>query len=138
MGKVTLLLGFLVAISGCSVIDSLTGVYHNDDGTISIDPKGGIVGKASSTANGFPGWVGLAGTLLGLAGTAYQRVRSKRYAEGLRSVVQGIDLALEKGTKIAVSKEELYHALQKKLSEVCQNPELVRELITKAKSDSRV
>ena len=128
-------LGLLVA--GCGLLDSLMGVQHNPDGSVTVQPGGGVVGGVGKVAGGIPGWPGLVGTGLGLLATLYQSIRVRNYKQGFQAVVTGVDTALAQGTKTQVTKDELYAALKAQVEEYATNPQKITDLIAAVKAVER-
>ena len=132
----TLLFG--LSLTGCTVLDALTGVSpdRNGDGIPESDGSGGIAGTIGSLGGSLPGLFGLAGTILGAGATLYQRMRSKKYLAAAKATVRGIDKALDKGTSLKISKEELYSAL---LSERAGDKysEFIKDLVSALKKERR-
>ena len=86
MARYFILSGVLLLVSiaaGCATLDALTGI--NPDG--SVEPGGGAVGAGSSLLGSIIPWAGAA---LGAAGTLYSQVRRKKYADALRSTIDGV------------------------------------------------
>ena len=127
-----------LAISGCSVLDSITGVSpdSDSDGVSEIDGTGGTIVAIGGLLGGLPGFLGVLGTALGSGAAIYQRVRAKKYLAAAKSTVRGIDKALDKGANLKVSKEELYSAL---LSERAgdQYSEFIKDLVSRFKKERR-
>jgi len=127
-----------LAISGCSVLDSITGVTPDSDGdgVSEIDGTGGTIGAIGGFLGGLPGFLGVLGTALGSGAAIYQRVRARKYLAAAKSTVRGIDKALDKGANLNVSKEELYSSL---LSERAgdQYSEFIKDLVSRFKKERR-
>lgn len=132
------LLVSFVALTGCSVFDAITGV--NPDGTTSPSFVDGVV-KSLSGLPGVIGWIGTLGTgLFGLYKTrrAHQLGNENaNYNEALTAVVTAIDKALVGGTKLTITKEELYAAVDKVKNEVMTNPQFLTDLVALIKSQVR-
>ena len=127
-----------LSFTGCSVLDSLTGVSpdKDGDGIPESDGSGGIIGTVGGLGASLPGLLGLIGTVIGAGATTYQRIRSRKYLEAARSTVRGIDKALDKGRTLNISKEDLYSAL---LSERAGSKygEFIRDLVSSLKKERR-
>ena len=76
----------LGTIGGCAVADTLFGTKHNQDGTVTASPGGGIVGGVASML-GF-GWVT---TLIGAGTTAYATYRSRGWKAAAVSTFDAIE-----------------------------------------------
>ena len=127
-----------LTFTGCSVLDSITGVSPDSDGdgVSEIDGTGGTVGAIGGVLGSLPGLLGVLGTALGSGAAIYQRVRAKKYLAAAKSTVRGIDKALDKGKNIKISKEELYSAL---LSERAGDKysEFIKDLVATLKKNRR-
>jgi len=136
LSAIVLLFG--LTLTGCSVLDSLTGVSpdRNGDGIPETDGSGGIAGTLGALGSSLPGLLGLAGTVLGAGATMYQRFRSRQYLAAARATVRGIDKALDKGSSLSVTKTDLYDAL---LSERAGDKyaEFIKDLVSSLKKERR-
>lgn len=133
---IVLVLVAMLFLSGCAAFDAAAGVRVGPGGA-TADPGGGIIGGIAGVASSLPGWLGLAGTLLGFAGTAYQKSRTKQYAQGLQAVVTGMDRALNSGELAQVSKNDLYAALDQAKKEIMSNPEALTKFVAIIKAGAR-
>jgi hypothetical protein len=101
----------IVFLTGCGTLDMLSGV--NPDG--SVNPGGGPAGAAGDFLGGLGGWGAVAGGIVGVLGSAYGAIRSRRYGQVARSVVAGVHKVRQlKGTngRITVSEENLLEILR--------------------------
>ena len=126
-----MMVGGLALLSGCTFLDAITGVNR---------PEGappGVVTSTSTFLGGMPGWLGLVGTLLGAGGTAYKHVRERHYSSALASVVAGIDNATAAGSRLTLTKDELYQAIGLAINKGVSRPEEVIRFIGEIKSALR-
>ena len=80
-------------MSGCALLDSLSGVKQNKDGTYSRESDGGAIGNYAPLLDTVvPG----AGALLGLFGMIYGNIRAKKYAKAGKSMMPAIDMVLDR------------------------------------------
>lgn len=122
-------LSFAVTFSGCLALDRAIGVDGKDG------PVTGFVRGIESATSGTPVG-GIAALLLGAFGV-YQKVRARKYAEGLEGVVVGIDRALDQGVKLSVEKQELYNKIRGGIQEVVGDVAFVEKLIAEIKAKAR-
>jgi hypothetical protein len=73
-------------LTGCVVFDAIFGVKTNADGTTTATPGGGIGGLAGL----IPG-LGVVGTVIGAAGTIYQKLRAKQWTDAATSTVNAVE-----------------------------------------------
>lgn len=128
----------LVLVSGCALLDSLSGVGQGADNR-------GVVGPITDAGSSLPGWVGLGAGLIGSLFGAYKTYREKKlgiangnYHQAVEALVSGIDRAFDSGVKLSVSKEELYAALMKLKDEKMNDPEFLTKLVAEIKSLARL
>ena len=78
-----------LTFTGCSVLDSITGVSPDSDGdgVSEIDGTGGTVGAIGGVLGSLPGLLGVLGTALGSGAAIYQRGRAKKYLAAAKSTV---------------------------------------------------
>lgn len=78
----------LLILAGCGFFEGISGVENSD--TSGASDGSYAAGKAvSSLISSFIPWIGVA---LGAGGTIYNHIRKKRIAEGLASVVRGVNI----------------------------------------------
>lgn len=128
------LLGLVLAITGCAVLDSVAGVGQSQE-------QSGLVEGVSKVVSSLPGWLGVVGTLLGGLFGLYKTYRERQllkkevdYTESIRALVAGIDKALVQGTKPSVTKEELYATLDVVKKEMMANPDFLTQLVASFKA----
>lgn len=125
-------------LTSCAALDSAVGSYES---------PGPIVGIAKGIESAGGPW-SIFGTLAlggisiyqGARGLSNQK-KAKVALEGFKSVVAGLDKALDGGLKGGATKDEIYSAIQDMLLERIQRPEdrqVVVDLIAAIKARQRV
>lgn len=126
-----------ILLAGCTMLDSLAGVTRNADGTVVVDPGGGLAGTAARALESMPGWLGFAGAGLTAGIALYQKARRKTAEQGMTSIVTGLDAALGHGERTDVAKADLYAAIQAATNAKADSPEAVAAMIARIKAQAR-
>lgn len=133
---------FSLTFLGCAFLDSLIGVGKPNEG--GDGSAGGSIGVLTGVASVLPGWLGWAGTLLGSGFGFYKTYRERQlkltnanYSDSVSALVLGIEKALASGTKLSLTKDELYAALNTVKNETMTNPEFLTKLVSEIKGLSR-
>lgn len=132
----------LGVLSGCGIVDSLTGVKDTDgDGRPDTqDPsKGpaGMTGEALRLAPGPLGWLGMAlSTISGIYGAYRLNQRGRLYKEIATGLVGGIDKTMSGGVKLSVTKDEMYSAINE-MKSLMSDPGFMTQFISLVKAERR-
>ena len=128
MGKLFALAGALLLLTGCASLDALTGIK---DG--SVDPSGGPIGSGAGLLGSIIPWAGAA---LGAAGTLYSQIRRKKYADALRSTIDGVSAVrqLRSDTGEIRLTDEKFVEILKGIQASAKTDKLISKVIKKGES----